>query len=154
MSKPKDWSIDRPKMLLPLRYRPLRDLKEFQRARPKFHEQAPEDRHAGMASRYKLIREEMNEALDEIDLFLDGHPNASLENLAKELADSLYVIYGTAEYLGIPLEEVFRAVHKSNLTKLDATGQPHAVVDGSGKFAKGPHYVPADVHGAMTGVYA
>lgn len=137
--------IPRPK------YRPMQSLEEFQRARAKFWEQRPEERARGAESRFALIEEESNEALDELDRIANGSPLASLEKLAKELADVLYVTYGTAEYFGIPLEQVFQEVHRSNLTKLDADGVPHEIVRATGKFAKGEHYVPPDVHGVLTG---
>jgi predicted HAD superfamily Cof-like phosphohydrolase len=57
-------------------------------------------------------------------------------NLAKELADLVYVLYGTARAYGIPLDRVIEAVHASNMSKLKGgiERQP------DGKIIKGPHY--------------
>lgn len=137
--------IPRPK------YRPMKSLEQFQRARAKFWEQNEDERLAGVSSRMMLIREETKEALDELEAHLLGR--GDLEHLAKELADVLYVVYGTAEYTGIPLEEVFQEVHRSNMTKLDADGHPLAYVEATGKFAKGPSYQAPDVHGVLTGTW-
>jgi predicted HAD superfamily Cof-like phosphohydrolase len=64
-------------------------------------------------------------------------------NLAKELADLLYVVYGTAVEAGIPLDVVFAEVHRSNMTKTPAK-------DAGGKVQKGPDYEPADVEGVLS----
>jgi predicted HAD superfamily Cof-like phosphohydrolase len=73
---------------------------------------------------------ELHEALQEGDI----------EHIAKELADLLYVVYGTADEYGIPMDTVFAQVHVSNMSKL---------VDGAirhdGKIFKGPSYKPVDL---------
>ena len=104
-------------------YTPMDDLREF-------HETfAPDQVYDSFEDkierRGRLIEEESQEVLEALD-YLDrtdiGITSATLdearEELAKELADLLYVVYGTAEELGIPLEEVFKEVHKSNMTKV------------------------------------
>lgn len=47
-----------------------------------------------------------------------------LVETADALADMVYFINGMALELGIPLDEVFREVHASNMSKLDEQGQP------------------------------
>ena len=59
--------------------------------------------------------------------------------VAKELADLLYVVYGTAVSCGIDLEPVFREVHRSNMTKVGG----HKRADG--KWVKPPGYSPARI---------
>lgn len=58
--------------------------------------------------------------------------------VAKELADVVYVAYGTAVSLGIDLDAVLRLVHLSNMSKLGEDGQP--VFREDGKVVKGPNY--------------
>lgn len=65
-----------------------------------------------------------------------------LTDVAKELADLLYVVYGTAAEYGIPMDDVFAAVHKSNMSKLGRDGQP--IMREDGKILKGPDYMPAE----------
>jgi len=67
--------------------------------------------------------------------------------VADALADVVYVACGTAHVLGIPFDEVFAEVHRANMSKLDADGEP--VLRGDGKVLKGPSYVPPDVAGAL-----
>jgi len=54
------------------------------------------------------------------------------------LADLLYVIYGYAVTFGWDLDEAFRRVHESNMSKLGDDGKP--IKDNNGKVMKGPNY--------------
>jgi NTP pyrophosphatase (non-canonical NTP hydrolase) len=102
-------------------------------------------------TRLTLIREEYRELKDELDgawlSLSQGYPIANLHKIAKESADLLYVVYGTAVALGIDLEEAFRRVHESNMSKLGADGQP--IFRQDGKVLKGENYFEPD----MTGTY-
>jgi NTP pyrophosphatase (non-canonical NTP hydrolase) len=82
-----------------------------------------------VALRLRLIDEEFNEVVEAINW---GDP----PQIAKELADLLYVVHGTAVAFGIPLDEVFRIVHDSNMSKV----QGHTP-EGDVKVGKGPGYV-------------
>jgi predicted HAD superfamily Cof-like phosphohydrolase len=85
-------------------------------------------------------------------LFPGGKPDPEAphwyEALAKELADVLYVVYGTADLLEIPLEAVFTEVHRSNMSKVVAG---EVIRREDGKILKPDSYREADVHGALTG---
>ena len=83
--------------------------------------------------RFKLITEELSEFTDATDK----------ENLLKELADLLYVVYGYAATYGLPIDEAFKRVHESNMSKLGDDGKPLYREDG--KVLKGPNYKPADL---------
>jgi len=86
--------------------------------------------------RLRLIEEELNEVEEAM---LENEP----VNIAKELTDLLYVVYGTAAAYGIEIDECFDAVHKSNMSKLNADGKPSYREDG--KILKGDLYKPADL---------
>jgi predicted HAD superfamily Cof-like phosphohydrolase len=87
--------------------------------------------------RSKLHQEENRELLVE----LYAH---NLAGIAKELADVLYIAYGTAYFLGIDIDAVLDAVHQSNMTKADpATGKFRQ--DEFGKVMKGPNYAEPDI---------
>ena len=83
------------------------------------------------------LREKLREEYAEL---LEAMFVGDIESIAKELADLLYVIYGTADEYGIPMDTVFAQVHTSNMSKL---------VDGAirhdGKVFKGPNYKPVDL---------
>jgi predicted HAD superfamily Cof-like phosphohydrolase len=123
-----------------------------------------------IALRSTLIAEEVQEALEALLNYrkaqiMDDHFEANqdmllsrkhvveaphwYEALAKELADALYVIYGTADLLEIPLEPVFAEVHRSNMSKVGPNGQVIRREDG--KILKPDTYREANVHGALTG---
>lgn len=67
--------------------------------------------------RNKLIKEEFLEVSEEL---LHPHPY-NMDRIAKELADLQYVLLGTVISYGLQdkFEEIFTAVHESNMSKLD-----------------------------------
>ncbi|UXY30351.1 MazG nucleotide pyrophosphohydrolase domain-containing protein [Streptomyces sp. HUAS TT20] len=66
-----------------------------------------------------------------------------LDRLAHELADVVYVAYGTALVHGVDLDAVIAEVHRSNMSKLGPDGQVARRADG--KVLKGEHYAAPDV---------
>jgi predicted HAD superfamily Cof-like phosphohydrolase len=62
--------------------------------------------------RYALMKEEVDE-------YLLGAKNGDLENIAKELVDILYGVYGTILEHGLQdkIDEVFKEVHRSHMSK-------------------------------------
>ena len=93
--------------------------------------------------RYDLIVEELDEIAEELyGIDTDGS-GINKKKLTKELADLLYVTYGTAVTFGLPLEEVFAEVHKSNMSKLTADGKVIRREDG--KILKSDQYKEPDL---------
>ncbi|MFE7974174.1 MazG nucleotide pyrophosphohydrolase domain-containing protein [Streptomyces shenzhenensis] len=70
-----------------------------------------------------------------------------LDRLAHELADVVYVAYGTALVHGIDLDAVLAEVHRSNMSKLGPGGQVARRADG--KVLKGEHYEAPDVSAVL-----
>ncbi|MFC7818516.1 MULTISPECIES: MazG nucleotide pyrophosphohydrolase domain-containing protein [unclassified Streptomyces] len=70
-----------------------------------------------------------------------------LDRLAHELADVVYVAYGTALVHGIDLDEVIAEIHRSNMTKVGPDGRISRRADG--KVLKGDHYEAPDVSGVL-----
>src|SRR3989344_7256314 len=62
--------------------------------------------------RYKLMK-------DEVEEYLIGVQNGDLENIAKELVDILYGVYGTILEHGLQdkIDEIFKEVHLSHMSK-------------------------------------
>lgn len=148
-------------------YDPMRDLKDF-------HDRFdPNGKHRKISAvpgsmldllekRRKLVNEEAKEVIhaleeykrwiywydnDQLSSYQDAEVQKRREELAKELADLLYVVYGTAEELDIPLKEVFEEVHKSNMAKVWPDGQVH--YNEYGKIIKPPTYTPPDLSGVI-----
>ncbi|MFD3626527.1 hypothetical protein [Streptomyces sp. NPDC058698] len=88
------------------------------------------------AHRGELLAEEAREA-GEVAV------TGPLDRLAHELADVVYVAYGTALVHGIDLDAVIAEVHRSNMTKLGPGGEVSRRPDG--KVLKGDHYGAPDV---------
>jgi predicted HAD superfamily Cof-like phosphohydrolase len=150
----------------------MASLRQWHRAvgEERFIERDEAGRDDLIALRSTLIAEETQEALEALlnyrktqimDEYFEANPAASVTGLhtveapyryaalAKELSDVLYVVYGTADLLEIPLEAVFAEVHRSNMSKVREDGTVLRREDG--KILKPDTYREADVHGALTG---
>ncbi|MFI5886268.1 MazG nucleotide pyrophosphohydrolase domain-containing protein [Streptomyces sp. NPDC051554] len=66
-----------------------------------------------------------------------------LDRLAHELADVVYVAYGTALVHGVDLDAVIAEIHRANMTKIGPDGEIARRADG--KVLKGEHYEAPDV---------
>jgi predicted HAD superfamily Cof-like phosphohydrolase len=82
--------------------------------------------------RERLIQEEFEELKEAME-------KRDLTAIAKELADLLYVVYGTAVSCGIDMGPVFREVHRSNMSKIGGYKRE------DGKWVKPPTYSPAAI---------
>ena len=82
--------------------------------------------------RVKLIQEEFDELKEAL-------ATEDLSSIAKEMADLLYVVYGTAVSYGIDMDPVFREVHRSNMSKLGGYKRE------DGKWVKPATYSPARI---------
>ena len=94
-------------------------------AKPQFPEKKT------MQLRYDLIKEE----LDELEQAMNTN---NLKEIADALTDILYVTYGAGCAYGIDLDQCFKEVQKSNMSKLGADGKP--IYNEKGKVMKGPNY--------------
>ena len=83
--------------------------------------------------RLDLIQEEV----DELQVALE---RKDIVEIADALTDILYVTYGAGHAFGIPLNECFEEVHRSNMSKLGIDGKP--IYREDGKVLKGRGYTP------------
>jgi predicted HAD superfamily Cof-like phosphohydrolase len=83
--------------------------------------------------RRDLIEEECEEFVDAIDM---GDPSAAFD----AIIDLIYVATGAAVEWGWDLEEAWDRVQASNMSKLDADGNP--ILREDGKVLKGPNFEP------------
>ena len=82
--------------------------------------------------RIRLIEEEFGE-------LKEAMAGGDLAAVAKEMADLLYVVYGTAVSYGIDMDPVFREVHRSNMSKVGGYKRE------DGKWVKPATYSPARI---------
>ncbi len=82
--------------------------------------------------RVRLIEEEFDELKESM-------VGGDLAAVAKEMADLLYVVYGTAVSYGIDMDPVFREVHRSNMSKVGGYKRE------DGKWVKPATYSPARI---------
>lgn len=90
--------------------------------------------------RLELIAEELEEMWDAIE-------NKDLVGVADALTDILYVTYGAGHAFGINLDECFKEVQKSNMSKLGEDGKP--IYRDDGKVLKGPNYFEPDLKSVL-----
>lgn len=96
---------------------PFAKLRAFHEAFDLPHPVSPGLPDAGQRDlRRKLLTEEFHE-------YLDAEAQDDLVEIAKELADVIYIAYGTAVAYGIPMDAVFDEVHRSNMAKLGPDGK-------------------------------
>lgn len=71
----------------------------------------------------------------------------AIVEIADALADLLYVVYGTAVVYGIPIDEVFAEVHRSNMSKLGPDGTP--IYRDDGKVQKGADFTAPNLEAIL-----
>ncbi|MFF5471743.1 MazG nucleotide pyrophosphohydrolase domain-containing protein [Streptomyces achromogenes] len=120
---------------------PARLVHEFHRAFGLDVRDTPTEVESGLAAhRGDLLAEE---AAEVAEVAVQG----PLDRLAHELADVVYVAYGTALVHGIDLDEVIAEIHRANMSKLGPDGQVARRADG--KVLKGEHYRAPDVSAVL-----
>jgi len=108
----------------------MESMEQEVRIKPSF----PED--SVQRLRLDLIEEE----LDELQYGID---NQNMVEIADALTDLLYVVYGAGHAFGIDLDDCFKEVHKSNLSKLGPDFRPIKREDG--KVLKPDTFFPPDL---------
>ena len=94
--------------------------------------------------RRNLLAEESQEA----DEALESGDRATI---ARELADVVYVAYGSALVYDIDLDAAIAEIHRANMSKLGDDGNP--ILRNDGKVLKGPNFSPPDMTAAINGGY-
>jgi predicted HAD superfamily Cof-like phosphohydrolase len=97
-----------------------------------------------IALRHRLMAEENEE-------YLEAALAGNLVEVADALGDMLYILCGTMITHGMQdkIEDVFREIQRSNLSKLGADGQP--IYREDGKVMKGPNYFKPDIAAILSG---
>jgi predicted HAD superfamily Cof-like phosphohydrolase len=76
--------------------------------------------------------------LEELAEWIESHVADDLVKVADAWADRCYLLFGDAVATGLPVEEVFREVHRSNMTK-------SAAHPSTGKAVKSDRYVAPSI---------
>lgn len=94
--------------------------------------------------RYELHREEHRELEAELEYCRGAVYDR--EQIARELADVVYVAYGTAHVFGIDLDVAIAEVHRAAMQKVEANMKRD-----DGKIVKPPGFVPPSMGAAIRG---
>jgi predicted HAD superfamily Cof-like phosphohydrolase len=120
---------------------PRRLVREFHERFELARADEPSPIASGLAEqRQRLLEEEVGELADAVRA-------GQLAEIARELADVVYVAYGTAVTYGFDLDAVIAEVHRANMSKLGPDGR--AAIR-SGKVHKGTGFRPPDVTGVLS----
>ncbi|MDG1476405.1 MAG: nucleoside triphosphate pyrophosphohydrolase family protein [Vicingaceae bacterium] len=115
-------------------------VKEFHEAFKIGNEEAPiaEIEKKDYQLRYELMKEENEE-------YLEAAENGDLVEIADACGDMLYILCGTLLKHGLQhkIEEVFREIQSSNMSKLDEKGEP--IYREDGKVLKSALYFKPDI---------
>jgi predicted HAD superfamily Cof-like phosphohydrolase len=92
----------------------------------------------GPEIRFNLMKEENEE-------YMQACVSGDLVEIADALGDQLYILCGTILKHGMQhiIADVFAEIHESNMSKLDAEGNP--ILRGDGKIMKGPNYFKPNI---------
>lgn len=92
--------------------------------------------------RFNLMKEENEE-------YLEAANNNDMVEVADALGDMLYILCGTIIEHGMEhkIDEIFREIQNSNMSKLGADGSP--IYREDGKVLKGPNYFKPDIEGIL-----
>jgi predicted HAD superfamily Cof-like phosphohydrolase len=112
------------------------------------HPNALDETTNTQALRQTLHQEEHEELIDALKIasapLAPGSERVALGQVARELADGVYVAYGTAWAFGIDLDAALAEIHRCAMVKMDA-GLRRA----DGKILKPPGFVPPDMTTAI-----
>lgn len=92
--------------------------------------------------RRRLMREEFEELLEAMEL-------EDPAQIAKESVDLAVTVLGTSAEYGLPFDEVWAEVHRSNMAKLGADGHP--ILREDGKVLKPEGWCPPDIASVLAG---
>ena len=124
----------------------------------RFHDALGDERGRGNAGlRWTLHDEEHTELVDELTDKVEGgrigevrvpKPDDEVDRhqLARELADVVYIAFGTAHAFAIDLDAALVEIHRAAMSKLDPATM---VVREDGKVLKPPGFVPPDMSDAV-----
>ena len=92
--------------------------------------------------RFNLMKEENEE-------YFEAANNNDIVEVADALGDMLYILCGTIIEHGMEhkIDEIFREIQNSNMSKLGADGIP--IYREDGKVLKGPNYFKPDIEGIL-----
>lgn len=111
----------------------------------------------------ELINEEVNrELFSNLQYLLNYHrkytpPIETLVScLADDIGDSIYVLCGLANSLGIPIDSVFSEIHRSNMAKAirQSDGTYRVIKRSDGKILKPDGWQPPDIRGLLAAYLA
>ena len=91
-----------------------------------------------IAEEFNEVKEAADEVMDKLWLSPQAVDRDNRAHLLKEVADLVYVCHQLAATFDWDLDEAYKRVHASNMSKLGTDGNP--IYREDGKILKGPNY--------------
>ena len=66
----------------------------------------------------ELVKGQIRHVFEELQEFGDAFDAKDKVECADALGDALYVIYGIAARMGLPMDDIFGAIHKANMRRV------------------------------------
>lgn len=85
--------------------------------------------------------------VEEQEEWKDAIYNDDIVEVADAIGDYIYVLLGRTVEMGLPMDEIFAEIHRSNMSKLGEDGKP--IYREDGKVLKGPNYTPPDIESIL-----
>ena len=112
----------------------------FSNSQPDYHQTHPFAKFRHNMDYNDLADLRVNLLKEELEEYMNADMEANAAEMVDALCDIIYVAVGAALELGLPIRLGLLEVQRSNMSKLDADGQP--IVREDGKILKGPDYTP------------
>ena len=118
---------------------PEQMLREFHASRAIHGGLMPEQPAADIPGWIQRLRVDLLD--EEVEELREAITEGDIVKIADAIGDIAYVAVGTAVTYGIPFDDIFAEVHRSNMTKVNTPDEA--------KLVKGPDYQPPDIAGVL-----
>lgn len=100
------------------------------------------------------LKEECDELCGALDAVLQKHPDERQPRDYAEVLDGVcdlvWVALGTADVLGLPFEQAWKAVYRANMSKMKAKSADDSARGFSCDIVKPPNFQPPDIVGILS----
>jgi len=72
-----------------------------------------------------------------------------MKEIADAIGDAIYILFGRAVHMGLPINRILQEIHTSNMSKLGEDGKP--IYREDGKVLKGPNFFEPRIQAILDG---
>lgn len=86
---------------------------------------------------------------EELDELAAAEYNDDMKEIADAIGDAIYILFGRAVHMGLPINRILQEIHASNMSKLGEDGKP--IYREDGKILKGPNFFEPRIQAILDG---